>query len=224
MGKRLHPLHAVRVAEIAAVTVSPDQDPQTVQGRKDEQMYREKLGAAMDSANVAALVFPVWTFPPKLNGDRGQTPQGPLTFVGSATQWPVVVVPMGFVGENLPLGLQILWPAWTEGELIKFAYAYEQSLTSPPAAADRAAARRPALILLLNGEVGTVGPQGGVTRHCATDRYLPDFPRDIHRRRPPPGMTRAERPSGTLLQRQCIADGGGIGIGWWLEVLREVPR
>src|SRR5262249_21008856 len=71
-GKRVHPLHAARVAEIAAITVSPEQDPQTVQGRRDEQMYRETLGAAMDAAHVDALMFPVWTFPPKLNGDRGQ--------------------------------------------------------------------------------------------------------------------------------------------------------
>jgi Asp-tRNA(Asn)/Glu-tRNA(Gln) amidotransferase A subunit family amidase len=125
-AKRVHPLHTARVAEIAAVTLSPEQDPSTVQGRKDEQMYRDTVGAAMESAHVDALVFPVWTFPPKINGDRGQTPQGSLTFIGSATQWPVVVVPMGFVGENLPIGFQILGRPWTEAQLIKFAYAYEQ--------------------------------------------------------------------------------------------------
>jgi Asp-tRNA(Asn)/Glu-tRNA(Gln) amidotransferase A subunit family amidase len=125
-NKRVHPLHAARIAEIAAVTLSPEQDPQTVQGRRDEQMYRDKLLAAMDSARLDALVFPVWTFPPKINGDRGQTPQGSLTFIGSATQWPVVVVPMGFVYENLPMGFQILGRPWTEAQLIKLAYAYEQ--------------------------------------------------------------------------------------------------
>jgi amidase len=125
-NKRVHPLHAARIAEIAAVTLSPEQDPQTIQGRKDEQMYRDKLGAAMEAAHLDALVFPVWTFPPKINGDRGQTPQGSLTFIGSATQWPVVVVPMGFVEENLPMGFQILGRPWTEAQLIKFAYAYEQ--------------------------------------------------------------------------------------------------
>jgi Asp-tRNA(Asn)/Glu-tRNA(Gln) amidotransferase A subunit family amidase len=80
----------------------------------------------MDAARVDVLVFPVWTFPPKINGDRGQTPRGSLTFIGSATQWPVVVVPMGFVEENLPMGLQILGRPWTEAQLIKFAHAYEQ--------------------------------------------------------------------------------------------------
>jgi Asp-tRNA(Asn)/Glu-tRNA(Gln) amidotransferase A subunit family amidase len=126
-NKRVHPLHAARIAEIAAVALSPEQDPQTVQGRKDEQMYRDTLSAAMDAARVDAVAFPVWTFPPKINGDRGQTPQGSLTFIGSATQWPVVVVPMGFVEENLPMGFQILGRPWTEAQLIRFAYAYEQA-------------------------------------------------------------------------------------------------
>ena len=138
-GKSVHPLHVARVAEIAAVTKTPEEDPTTIQGRKDEQMYRDSFGAAMDAARVDALVFPVWTFPPKINGDRGQTPQGQLTFIGSATQWPVVVVPMGFVDENLPIGFQFLGRPWTEGQLIRFAYAYEQTThhrrpppTAPP--------------------------------------------------------------------------------------------
>jgi len=127
VAKRVHPLHVGRIAEIAAATLPPDQDPETIQGRKDEQLYRDRLGAAMNASRVDALVFPVWTFPPVLNGDRGQTPQGSLSFIGSATQWPVVVVPMGFVGENLPMGMQILGRPWTEAQLIKFAYAYEQA-------------------------------------------------------------------------------------------------
>ena len=121
------------------MTKTPEEDPTTVQGRKDEQMYRDAFVAAMDAAHVDALVFPVWTFPPKINGDRGQSPQGQLTFIGSATQWPVVVVPMGFVGENLPIGLQIFGRPWSEGQLIRFAYSYERAThhrrpppTTPP--------------------------------------------------------------------------------------------
>jgi Asp-tRNA(Asn)/Glu-tRNA(Gln) amidotransferase A subunit family amidase len=127
MGTRVHPLHAARVSEIASIQKTPEEDSTTVQGRKDEQMYRDAFGLAMHNAHVDALVFPVWTFPPKINGDRGQTRQGSLSFIGSATQWPAVVVPMGFVGENLPIGFQFLGTPWSEGPLIKFAYAYEQA-------------------------------------------------------------------------------------------------
>jgi Asp-tRNA(Asn)/Glu-tRNA(Gln) amidotransferase A subunit family amidase len=124
---RVHPLHAARIAEIAAVTLSPEDDPETKQGRQDEQRYRDAFGAAMDLAQVDALAFPVWTFPPVLLGDRGQSPQGALTFIGSATQWPVVVVPIGFVGEQLPIGMQLLGKPWSEGQLIRLACAYEQA-------------------------------------------------------------------------------------------------
>lgn len=127
IGQRVHPLHAARIAEIAEVTLAPEDDPRTVQGRQDEQLYRDAFSAAMERAGVEALVFPVWSYPPVLNGDRGQTPLGALTFIGSATQWPVAVVPMGFVGEQLPLGLQLLGLPWSEGRLIQLAYAYEQA-------------------------------------------------------------------------------------------------
>jgi len=126
-GKRVHPLHAARIAEIAAVTRTPEEDPETIHGRQDEQRYRDAFRAAMDHAQVDALAFPVWTFPPVLLGDRFQSPQGSLTFIGSATQWPVVVVPMGFVGEQLPVGMQLLGKPCNEGQLIRFAYAYEQA-------------------------------------------------------------------------------------------------
>jgi Asp-tRNA(Asn)/Glu-tRNA(Gln) amidotransferase A subunit family amidase len=136
-GKRVHPLHAARIAEIAAVTRPPEDDPETIQGRRDEQRYRDAFGAAMDRARVEALVLPVWTFPPVLLGDRGQSPQGGLTFIGSAMQWPAVVVPIGFVGEHLPIGMQLLGRPWSEGPLIRMAYAYEQAThhRRPPARA-----------------------------------------------------------------------------------------
>src|SRR5258708_7630357 len=90
-------------------------------------MYRDRVAAAMEGSSVDAVVLSGGSFPPVLNGDRGQTPQGALTFIGSATQWPVVVVPIGFVGEQLPIGMQILGQPWSEGQLIQFAYAYEQA-------------------------------------------------------------------------------------------------
>ena len=140
-GKRVHPLHAARIAEIAAVTLAPEEDPETIEGRKTEQAYRDAFTAAMDLARVEALVLPVWTYPPVLLGDRGQSPQGGMTFIASALQWPVVAVPIGFVGERLPIGMQLLARPWAEGPLLRLAYAYEQHsphrrppLTTPPLA------------------------------------------------------------------------------------------
>jgi amidase len=134
-GKRVHPLHSGRIVEIAAAALAPEDDPETIQGHKDEQRYRDAFGSAMDLARVDALALPVWTYPPVLLGDRGQSPAGGMTFIGSALQWPVVVVPIGFVGEQLPIGMQLVGRPWTEGQLIRFAYAYEQAThhRRPPA-------------------------------------------------------------------------------------------
>jgi hypothetical protein len=40
-GKCVHPLHAARIAEVAAVTLAPDEDPEMIDGRKTEQAYRD---------------------------------------------------------------------------------------------------------------------------------------------------------------------------------------
>jgi hypothetical protein len=38
-----------------------------------------------------------------------------------------IAVPMGFVRETLPVGLQFFGDAWSEPTLIRLAYAYEQA-------------------------------------------------------------------------------------------------
>ena len=44
-------------------------------------------------------------------------------------------VPAGYLGENLPQGLQILGRAWDDAKIIGYAYAYEQAThhRRPPA-------------------------------------------------------------------------------------------
>jgi amidase len=51
------------------------------------------------------------------------------------TGYPSITVPMGFVRESLPVGLQLLGRAWSEPTLIKIAYGYEQATRHrrPPA-------------------------------------------------------------------------------------------
>jgi len=46
--------------------------------------------------------------------------------VAPATGLPALTVPMGFTYGNLPAGLQILGPMWSEARLLALAYAYEQ--------------------------------------------------------------------------------------------------
>ncbi|HKB89425.1 MAG TPA: amidase family protein [Opitutaceae bacterium] len=139
-SKLAHPLHQQRL-ELAAAAGPVDTDPETIEGLKNEQRYRDAFTKAMDGAKVDALVFPTWAQLPVINGDRNTqlmtdspNPKGgvtglgaSLTFVGSTLQWPALSVPNGYLGEGLPVGLQILGRAWDEAKIIQYAFAYEQA-------------------------------------------------------------------------------------------------
>jgi len=102
-------------------------------GRK---AYLKDTIAAMNDAHIDAFVYPSWTYPPApiktankdYKGDNSQR-------VAPATGLPAVTVPMGFSYGKYPAGLQILGRPYSEGLLIKFAYAYEQATKHrrPPA-------------------------------------------------------------------------------------------
>lgn len=141
-SRLLHPLHQAGFDQAAAARPVKE-DPETIEGLKTEQAYREAFTRAMDAAKVDALVFPTWAQLPAINGDRNTqlmvaeprtgTQAGPtalgssLTFVGSTLQWPALSVPNGYLGEGLPAGLQILGRAWDEARILAYAYAYEQA-------------------------------------------------------------------------------------------------
>lgn len=100
------------------------------------QAFLSDVVAAMDRADVDALLYPTWTNPPahldraeeEYEGDNSQ-------IVAPATGMPAVTVPMGYSHEGLPAGLQLLGRPYSEGRLIELSYAYEQAThhRRPPA-------------------------------------------------------------------------------------------
>ncbi|MET0659426.1 MAG: amidase family protein [Steroidobacteraceae bacterium] len=147
-----HPLHQAGLeADANAGPVATDEA--TIKGLEVEAAYRAAFTREMDTGKIDAVIFPVWAQLPVINGDRNTQlmndtpdPKGgvtglgsSLTFVGSTLQWPALAVPNGYLGEGLPVGLQILGRAWDEARIIGYAYAYEQSThyrrpppTTPP--------------------------------------------------------------------------------------------
>lgn len=98
--------------------------------------FLDDVTRAMDTADVDALVYPTWTYPPApLDEAREQYRGDNSQRVAPATGMPAVTVPMGFVEDALPAGLQLLGRRYADGLLIQFAYAYEQATQHrrPPA-------------------------------------------------------------------------------------------
>jgi amidase len=92
------------------------------------EQFREAVVKTMDRLKLDAFVYPTWSNPPRLIGDLN-TPAGDNSQVFSPTTgFPAINVPMGYSrGGTLPVGITFYGRAWSEAQLIKLAYAYEQA-------------------------------------------------------------------------------------------------
>jgi amidase len=89
--------------------------------------FRAAIRAAMIKNKVQAIVYPTWSNAPRKVGDD-RSPAGDNSQVLSPqTGFPAITVPMGYTYDVLPAGLTFLGDSFSEGTLIKFAYAYEQA-------------------------------------------------------------------------------------------------
>ena len=96
-----------------------------------------------DRFKLDGLVYPATQMPPpdETMPQDGQLSSGPH----SNTSWvnmigvPAIVVPAGFHANGLPFGLEIAARPWHDGDLLGYAYAYEQAakLRRPPVLVDR---------------------------------------------------------------------------------------
>jgi amidase len=86
---------------------------------------------ALDRLHLDGFVYPATQMPPpdETMPQDGQISGGPH----SDTSWvnmigvPAVVVPGGFYPDGLPFGLEISARPWKDGDLLGWAYAYEQA-------------------------------------------------------------------------------------------------
>ena len=89
--------------------------------------FRNALLAAMDAAHLDAIVYPTWSDPPRKVGDMTSPAGDNSQVLSPQTGFPAITVPMGFTHGNLPAGMTILGPAFSESTLIGFAYDFEQT-------------------------------------------------------------------------------------------------
>jgi Asp-tRNA(Asn)/Glu-tRNA(Gln) amidotransferase A subunit family amidase len=95
------------------------------------QKALDEYNGTLDRLHLDGLVYPATQMPPpdETMPQDGKLSGGPH----SATGWvnmigvPAVVVPGGFYPSGLPFGLEISARRWKDGDLLGWAYAYEQA-------------------------------------------------------------------------------------------------
>jgi Asp-tRNA(Asn)/Glu-tRNA(Gln) amidotransferase A subunit family amidase len=102
-------------------------------------MYEETL----DRFHLDGYVYPAIQMPPvdETMAQDGQLSSGPHSDTGWVNMIgvPAVVVPAGFYDNGLPFGLEISARRWHDGDLLGWAYAFEQTnhLRHPPVLVDK---------------------------------------------------------------------------------------
>ena len=122
-----------------------------------ESNYHAPRRKALDAYNevferlrLDGLVYPAAQMPPpdETMPQGGRLSSGPHSDTGWVNMIgvPAVVVPGGFYNTGLPFGLEISGRPWHDGELLGYAYAYEQTTRyrRPPVLFDRGLLPAPA--------------------------------------------------------------------------------
>lgn len=140
-NKYLRPRFEQAFTNQANYPYAAEDDPATPGKLQRSEEIRQAFLKAFDAANLDALVYPQFNYPPKKNGDT-YTPLGrDQNLFASVTGFPALVVPMGFVDPGLPVGIQIFGRPWSEKTLFEIGYGFEQAThhrvpppTTPPLA------------------------------------------------------------------------------------------
>ncbi len=92
---------------------------------------RHAVVAAMDEYRLVALVYPTIRRKP---ARLGEPQPGTNCQLSAASGLPALSVPAGFTDDGLPIGLELLGRPWSESELLKVGYGWEQvsKLRRPP--------------------------------------------------------------------------------------------
>jgi Asp-tRNA(Asn)/Glu-tRNA(Gln) amidotransferase A subunit family amidase len=101
--------------------------------RRDSEAYRTTLArrgaataavaAAMRTRGLTLLAYPTIR---RKAAKIGDVQEGSNCQLSATTGLPALSMPAGFTDDGLPVGLELLGPAFSEGTLLRVAYAYER--------------------------------------------------------------------------------------------------
>lgn len=121
---------AIKWAMAINENVKPSEQTPPCVGVHDDPRRKNFLQAVvktMDELKLDALIYPSWSNPPRKIGDTDSPHGNNSPVIAPHTGQPAITVPMGYVDNNLPAGLQILGRPFSEEKLFQYAYAYEQA-------------------------------------------------------------------------------------------------
>ena len=124
-SEKYHPANETRLRDAAAVTIPPEEECRETEA--NAARLREAVRAALAEHRLDALVYPSWSNPPRRLGDLTSPHGNNSPRLSPPTGFPAVTVPMGFVADGLPAGLQLLGDAFSETTLFRLAYGYERA-------------------------------------------------------------------------------------------------
>jgi Asp-tRNA(Asn)/Glu-tRNA(Gln) amidotransferase A subunit family amidase len=88
--------------------------------------FRDRILAAMDEAQIDAFVYPTWSNIARKIGDL-ESPAGDNSqHLSPHSGLPAITVPTGFTPEGMPAGLTFIGRLFSEPDLIRFVFSYEQ--------------------------------------------------------------------------------------------------
>ena len=134
-SRRFHPAIEARLQSAQSGSENGPETPACKAEAEYRDAFRAAVAKTMDDNDLDGFVYPTWSNPPRLIGDLN-TPHGDNSQVYSPTTgWPSINVPMGYTRGALPVGVTFFGRAWSEPNLIEFAFAYEQATRHrrPPA-------------------------------------------------------------------------------------------
>ncbi len=134
-SRQFHPSIEKTLLDADADTLAPEAHKGWGKNMALRARLRQLLLRAMDSTGVDVLVYPSFSYPPRLIGDLN-TPSGTNNnALSPPTGFPAFTVPMGFTYNDLPAGLQFFGRPFSEPTLVRLCYAYEQAThhRHPPA-------------------------------------------------------------------------------------------
>jgi amidase len=94
-------------------------------------LVRATVEGIFAAQTLDAIVYPTSSRRPGLIAETGAPPAGggvgSATNIANLTGFPDLIVPAGFTGDNLPVGLSFFGPAFSEPKLLALGYSFEQA-------------------------------------------------------------------------------------------------